>query len=397
MLLSIDVFAAGKMNISVLSEKENLKRGEEISVVLKISNEYDGALLTKVKIQWNFFQLELISFEKMSEEKFLSTEAETTADNIIWSFIGRFSSGNAFDALKLSFKVKNDAPYGKSEINLSSDSENIFSESISLSIECANHIADPEKNKWEDGIVANCTGGGTIIRKCSVCLAEYREEVSASGHKISDWKRTKNATCTADGEEEGECESCGETVSQEIEAFGHSFSDWETGKTVSCSEDGKEIRSCKRCGEKEIKTIEVKGHKFGEAVTVKEPTEYADGLKESKCARCGAKLTEIIPKLTSSESGTPQTERENSSSAPIKDSIVSAPIFEKEESLAKEEIINDTDKENLSPKNEKTKNSAVWYIIIPIALVLIGAGTAVFIILKRKTKVYNPTEEELPF
>ena len=397
MLLSIDVFAAGKMNISALSEKENLKRGEEISVVLKISNDYDGLIFPKVKIQWNSSQLKLISFEKLSEEKILRAEVETAADNIIWSFAGRFSARDAFDALKLSFKVKNDAPYGKSKINLSSDSENIFSESISFSIECANHIADPEKDKWEDGIVADCTGGGTIIRKCSVCLAEYQEEISASGHKISNWKRTKIATCTTDGEEEGECESCGETVSQEMEALGHSFNNWETEKTVGCSEDGKEIRSCKRCGEKEIKTIEAKGHKFGEAVTVKEPTEYADGLKESKCARCGAKLTEIIPKLTSSESSVPQIERENSSSAPIKDSIVSAPIFEKEESLAKEEIINDTDKENLSPKNEKTKNSAVWYIIIPIALVLIGAGTAVFIILKRKTKVYNPTEEELPF
>ena len=103
---------------------------------------------------------------------------------------------------------------------------------------------------------ATCSKDGLKRRTCSVCNEVEEVKIPATGKHTAVTEITKKATCTTAGEKVTKCSVCDKVLStEEISATGHKYSDYVIKKDATETEDGILERTCTVCGETEKVTI----------------------------------------------------------------------------------------------------------------------------------------------
>ena len=103
---------------------------------------------------------------------------------------------------------------------------------------------------------ATCSKDGLKRRTCSVCNEVEEVKIPATGKHTAVTEITKKATCTTAGEKITKCSVCDKVLStEEITATGHKYSDYVIKKDATETEDGILERTCTVCGETEKVTI----------------------------------------------------------------------------------------------------------------------------------------------
>ena len=350
--------------VKVTTDATEVKQGD--TLVSTVSFETNpGFAAFELHLEFDKDVLEITSIEELNREAFPGSVIfpNNKAENINEMSNGKvgMSYGSVEDitttgaVLKMTFKVKDDAKIGKSEIKVieeNTDATNFDVEDVPVEVvnaefqvEC-NHT-NLEKNTVEatctepgkietvcnecgevvsteaiaalghdfgDYIVTKaptCTEAGEETAKCSRCEATDTKELVALGHDFGEYVVTKEATCTEAGEKTAICTRCGEVGEKEaIAALGHDFGEYVVTKEATCTEPGEETATCTRCGEVVTKAIPAIGHDVKEWEVEKEPTETEKGVKKGKCSICGEEITEEIPKLEETEKETEEETKE---------------------------------------------------------------------------------------
>ena len=350
--------------VKVTTDATEVKQGD--TLVSTVSFETNpGFAAFELHLEFDKDVLEITSIEELNREAFPGSVIfpNNKAENINEMSNGKvgMSYGSVEDitttgaVLKMTFKVKDDAKIGKSEIKVieeNTDATNFDVEDVPVEVvnaefqvEC-NHT-NLEKNTVEatctepgkietvcnecgevvsteaiaalghdfgDYIVTKaptCTEAGEETAKCSRCEATDTKELVALGHDFGEYVVTKEATCTEAGEKTAICTRCGEVGEKEaIAALGHDFGEYVVTKEATCTEPGEETATCTRCGEVVTKAIPAIGHDVKEWEVEKEPTETEEGVKKGKCSICGEEITEEIQKLEETEKETEEETKE---------------------------------------------------------------------------------------
>ena len=350
--------------VKVTTDATEVKQGD--TLVSTVSFETNpGFAAFELHLEFDKDVLEITSIEELNREAFPGSVIfpNNKAENINEMSNGKvgMSYGSVEDitttgaVLKMTFKVKDDAKIGKSEIKVieeNTDATNFDVEDVPVEVvnaefqvEC-NHT-NLEKNTVEatctepgkietvcnecgevvsteaiaalghdfgDYIVTKaptCTEAGEETAKCSRCEATDTKELAALGHDFGEYVVTKEATCTEAGEKTAICTRCGEVGEKEaIAALGHDFGEYVVTKEATCTEPGEETATCTRCGEVVTKAIPAIGHDVKEWEVEKEPTETEKGVKKGKCSICGEEITEEIQKLEETEKETEEETKE---------------------------------------------------------------------------------------
>ena len=337
--------------VKVTTDATEVKQGD--TLVSTVSFETNpGFAAFELHLEFDKDVLEITSIEELNREAFPGSVIfpNNKAENINEMSNGKvgMSYGSVEDitttgaVLKMTFKVKDDAKIGKSEIKVieeNTDATNFDVEDVPVEVvnaefqvEC-NHT-NLEKNTVEatctepgkietvcnecgevvsteaiaalghdfgDYIVTKaptCTEAGEETAKCSRCEATDTKELAALGHDFGDYIVTKAPTCTEAGEETAKCSRCEATDTKELAALGHDFGDYTVTKAATCTEAGEKTAICTRCGEVgEKEAIAALGHDFGEYVVTKEATCTEPGEETATCTRCGEVVTKAIPAI----------------------------------------------------------------------------------------------------
>lgn len=147
---------------------------------------------------------------------------------------------------------------------------------------------------------ATCTEKGYTYQRCKVEGCGYEsvhiETTAALGHDLK--HETNPATCTEDGREYDYCNRCKEEFNvKTLPKINHANADWRVKKEATCTENGEEEYYCPDCKTiLDTRTISKLGHDWEE--TTYKPTCEKEGYKEYKCTRCEkTEKGEITPAL----------------------------------------------------------------------------------------------------
>ena len=147
---------------------------------------------------------------------------------------------------------------------------------------------------------ATCTEKGYTYQRCKVEGCGYEsvhiETTAALGHDLK--HETDPATCTEDGREYDYCNRCKEEFNvKTLPKINHANADWRVKKEATCTENGEEEYYCPDCKTiLDTRTISKLGHDWEE--TTYKPTCEKEGYKEYKCTRCEkTEKGEITPAL----------------------------------------------------------------------------------------------------
>lgn len=141
-----------------------------------------------------------------------------------------------------------------------------------------------------------CTEKGLRNMACSVCKAEWTEEIDALGHTYDDENPTSSIepTCTTFGYKFYGCTVCGEIAETEkIDPTGHKWVlDESTSVAATCTENGKSVYTCSNgdCQATKEETVLATGHRI-ETIVVK-ATCAEGGYSYDSCTICGQKIGE---------------------------------------------------------------------------------------------------------
>lgn len=214
---------------------------------------------------------------------------------------------------------------------------------------CTNHV-----EQTVPGVEASCVHNGrTEGKECSVCGMSLmrRETLPAHDHVYS--METVQVSCDTDGADVYTCRGCGHSYQIRYEdAFGHSMGDWESTKAPNHETEGENRRVCGICGYVEVQTLPVLPHVFGEWEQTKAPDIGIKGEERRSCTGCSYSETREIPAL---------------------------------EPIAPSDSI---PAETVQRENKPTKaddGNPTWIIVaVVVGLLLVGGGTATFVILKKR-------------
>ncbi len=152
---------------------------------------------------------------------------------------------------------------------------------------------------YQEAIAATCnTIGWTEGTKCSVCglIIKKSTVVARLEHTYGSWETEYKATCTGGGKMVRECTLCGAQEKMTLLPKGHSYSGYATLYEPTCETTGCKQRVCKNCGDVEDVAIAAKGHVKVEVAEIP-ATCTADGLTAGvKCKVCD-KVFEGIEKI----------------------------------------------------------------------------------------------------
>lgn len=162
---------------------------------------------------------------------------------------------------------------------------------------------------WQETVIedATTTKDGIKALVCSRCQKEKensRVPIPMTGHKMGEWKVTKEATCTENGVKTRTCENANCTIcngtpyveTEMISAKGHTFGDWSISTAATCTKNGTMARSCSVCDKTESTAIPASGHQYEEEK--KEATCTEAGYTQKKCSVCEDVIEKVeIPAL----------------------------------------------------------------------------------------------------
>ena len=310
--------------VKVTTDATEVKQGD--TLVSTVSFETNpGFAAFELHLEFDKDVLEITSIEELNREAFPGSVIfpNNKAENINEMSNGKvgMSYGSVEDitttgaVLKMTFKVKDDAKIGKSEIKVieeNTDATNFDVEDVPVEVVNAEFQVECNHTNLEKNTVeATCTEPGKIETVCNECgEVVSTEAIAALGHDFGDYIVTKAPTCTEAGEETAKCSRCEATDTKELAALGHDFGEYVVTKEATCTEPGEETATCTRCGEVVTKAIPAIGHDVKEWEVEKEPTETEEGVKKGKCSICGEEITEEIQKLEETEKETEEETKE---------------------------------------------------------------------------------------
>ena len=287
--------------VKVTTDATEVKQGD--TLVSTVSFETNpGFAAFELHLEFDKDVLEITSIEELNREAFPGSVIfpNNKAENINEMSNGKvgMSYGSVEDitttgaVLKMTFKVKDDAKIGKSEIKVieeNTDATNFDVEDVPVEVVNAEFQVECNHTNLEKNTVeATCTEPGKIETVCNECgEVVSTEAIAALGHDFGDYIVTKAPTCTEAGEETAKCSRCEATDTKELAALGHDFGDYIVTKAPTCTEAGEETAKCSRCEATDTKELVALGHDFGEYVVTKEATCTEAGEKTAICTRCG--------------------------------------------------------------------------------------------------------------
>ncbi len=160
---------------------------------------------------------------------------------------------------------------------------------VCTDIEYADH-------NWNSGVIttpATHLELGVKTYTCTDCGETKTEDVpKTTAHEYGEWQKHNAA------QHKREC-AC-----EDIEYADHDWNDGVITTPTTHLEIGTKTYTCSDCGETKTEDMpKTTAHEYGEWTTIKEATTSEAGLREKGCA-CGDKVSEEIPKLTTSASNT---------------------------------------------------------------------------------------------
>lgn len=131
-----------------------------------------------------------------------------------------------------------------------------------------------------------CDGAIWGDAKLTMSAMDCEEHVWGEGRII------KKPTCTEDGQMKYQCMNCIQVKIEDVTAS-HTVSSWEIGEQANCTEAGTKVQKCTECGEIVNTTIwDAKGHIPGIWLTTESATCTEAGKKVQACQVCGTVLAE---------------------------------------------------------------------------------------------------------
>ncbi len=142
---------------------------------------------------------------------------------------------------------------------------------------------------WETEYKATCTGGGKMVRKCTLCGADEKMTLLPKGHSYSGYATLYEPTCETTGCKQRVCKNCGDVEDVAIAAKGHVKVEV-AEIPATCTADGLTAGvKCKVCDKvfEGIEKIPATGHKWVKTRSVEGDCEH-DSYDVYTCDTCHA-------------------------------------------------------------------------------------------------------------
>lgn len=303
--MSVTAFAASDATLSV--NHKTAKRGEEVTLTVSVDQNVEpGIAGIFFKVSYDKDVLEKVSFTAAG---FGGTfTAIDGYDNFTWD--NGVNTTNTGAIAYLTFKVKDNAPAGRSDVTVTADVADFdatYFETLapvgSVTVNVP-HVCDPID---VDEVPATCTSTGVKAHQECDCGKLYLNGVEVTAddlvipmlkHKYTTYTEVEAPTCQKVGKETATCDyGCGTTDTRDIPMLDHDWSEWETVAADANKHvcyDRKQTRHCSVGNHDEERILKGEGHKWvlQEEGTVK-PTKDKDGNKHYKCSVCGVTKDEV--------------------------------------------------------------------------------------------------------
>lgn len=312
--------AAGNLSLSV--ESKTAKRGDTVSVAVKITAN-SGISFLSVSPSFDSNNLTLTEtvkgdvFNGMSDGKsptFQNSGENLTKTGKLLTFTFKVNENATIKDYSISVIVRQ--CYDEQDANVTAAVS-----AGTLKVSCKTHTyGDWEKNnaanhkhtcsacgdvayenhKWDAGTQtkpADCKEAGNKKYTCTVCGEIKNEPIpKTNNHTYGSFTETKPATCTTTGTKTRTCSTCQKVDTQTIAKLGHKMGAWKTTKEATCEAKGTKVRECERdnCNHKETQDIAALRHKFSNPTVTKEPTCTETGIETGTCTRCKKETTNTI-------------------------------------------------------------------------------------------------------
>ena len=304
--LALSVAAAGTPTIVAKADNDALKRGDTFYVTVSLDNN-PGICLMQVAVVFDEKVFEFVDVENGT----LITSSLYAPDRVSGAKLDWEPGKDIFGDGKLArleFKVRDDAKFGESTININSVPESSYNDSM---VEIDWKSSEPivltvsHEHVWDEGTVtkpATCGEKGEKTYTCTVegCDEKKVVEIPATGeHTRDDGTIVTAPTCGEPGVKKFTCKVCGADLGTEpINPTGeHTWGNWEETLAPTCSAKGRKTRTCTVCSATETEDVPMVDHAWDDGKVTTQADKDQPGVKTFTCTECGATKTESIPAL----------------------------------------------------------------------------------------------------
>lgn len=254
-VMSIHVWAAGTVTMSLTPEKTSIGRGDSIVVTVAVS-EMESCKSGSLRISYD-----TSVFERSDNTWLLTGTTLAVADgDAVFTFSSAQKiSGNIY---QFTLTAKSDAAFESSDVSVAltlkdgAGTSTSATEKVSITVSCS-HSYDSGKITTE----ATCTTDGVKTYTCSTCGNTKTETVKATGHSYDGGKVTTEATCTKEGTKTYTCAACGGTKTETIAKKSHSYTSKVTTE-ATCAAKGETTYTCSACGDSYTESIDKLAHTY---------------------------------------------------------------------------------------------------------------------------------------
>lgn len=310
---SVAVFAAdADAGITMSVGTYSAKRGDTVNVVINMDTNA-GFRALGISLEWDDSVLEMScpghdpNFSCLPELEKQTDFGKTAGNNVgensqyhdVNPYVMQWAYGTARsnitytgEMVNITFKVKNDAPIGTTDLtlvidqasNVSGDSVTCAATSGKITVACATHTAGtPEVTKE-----ATCTEAGTEVTKCSACgTVMSTKTLPATNHDWGNWEGSAEAKCGEQGEEKRVCKNDATHVeTRKTNALEHLWDEGTVETSATCETAGKKVYKCTRkdCDGTKDETIPALQHKWDEGEVTTDPGCETESPKTGESA-----------------------------------------------------------------------------------------------------------------
>lgn len=295
---SILAFADSTPVISIVTDKQSVRKNDKVTVSVKVSKDSKLCAATiDLFYDTEYFSIDSAEVNESLGMGFVNEEAGNGKVRYV------VAGDNAITAETTLFTVKLKAKkIKKPSCELSLGFEEVWADNNGTPEEItgkvkAKYESLPKsvitcKHDLEETVVSQptCDKDGAKTQQCKICGWKSESiSIGAKGHSLK--AVTIEPTCEKNGKKYDECTACGwKSEATEIKAKGHDTEIITIEPT--CEKDGEVYSKCKVCGWKSESVVLKASHKAGEWEVVKEVTETETGKKVKKCTACGKVVDE---------------------------------------------------------------------------------------------------------